>query len=250
MSKAEQRFYLMGRRAAEDEYDTDDYDLAELATKVLDGADLRATLAEAVAAEIAFDNFDGSVKEWEEDYEDELEEHGIEDKRAAREQWRRGFLDEAAYQLEDEVLDEIEDLLEEEEDEDDKPRRSPRKNPDYDYSYVAKDGTRDARNWWDESFMHAYVKAAKAKVDASGWAKQADLRAQIDQAAAEQAERAMTAIIADGARDSWLEQEGKDIRDEGGNPEVAYDQHYMPRFRRELERKIAEQLEDSSRWSD
>lgn len=234
------RFYLFGRDDAEEDFDADDYDVDELARKILGkgpanvGEDLRKVLLAVIHQAISADEFDGSVKEWRAEYEDELAELDTHNKDAARALWKRGYIDGTVVELEDEVVDHMADLVNDDED-------TGSSAPTGSYAAYGKQGTKDAPNAWDDDVMEEYVLAGAAAVTASGWSTAKEKAAAIRRAAVAQAEKYMGE---DEDESAWMDANADDAKDDGLNPEVAYNAHWRPAFVAATAKMLEEAIEE------
>ena len=112
------RYYLLGREAAEEDFDPDDdLDVVDLAKKALAGTDLRDLTRTAVTDLLAIDPHDGSESEWTEEHADDIEEDGLLDRIGeVYKEWRRGWTEQAMLELEIAVVEamyeELDELIE------------------------------------------------------------------------------------------------------------------------------------------
>jgi len=97
-------FYLRGREDATADFDTSDVDLGRLAREVQSGKDMREACADVVRRELATDETDGTKSEWLDGEAAECKRRGLSCEKAW-EAWCRGYVDEAAGQIESAVVD-------------------------------------------------------------------------------------------------------------------------------------------------
>ncbi len=106
-------FYLRGREDATADFDTSDVDLGRLAREVQSGKDMREACADVVRRELATDETDGTKSEWIDGEAAECKRRGLSCEKAW-ETWCRGYVDEAATQIEAAVVDVLWEDAEEE----------------------------------------------------------------------------------------------------------------------------------------
>jgi hypothetical protein len=106
------RWYLQGRDDADEDLDLEQFDAETLARRVLSGTPIRDLTVTAMTDLLAIDPHDGSEREWVEEHAEDLEEDEV-DPAAAYKEWRRGWIDEGAHQLEAEIVEAMQELLDE-----------------------------------------------------------------------------------------------------------------------------------------
>lgn len=232
------RYYLWGREAAEDRFEGKDFDVKQMAQQVLDGADLRDTLKAAVDAQMAMDNYDGSLSEFIEEYDDALIRHlgvggrgavALENLRTAYRsqaselwaQWQRGFRDEATMALEDDVVDQMHEIVVDQEEND---PHSPAVGVGYG-AYV-RDGKKDAVSSWEDGPMGDYIGQLTMKIREVRHPTPEKIR----ELSLEVAELAQVDWENEGCKDQWMKANARDALDDDLDPEVAYRDFWRPAF--------------------
>lgn len=214
------RWYLQGRDDADEDLDLEQFDAETLARRVLSGTPIRDLTITAVTDLLAIDPHDGSRAEWVDDHIDDLEEDGCEPN-AAYDEWRRGWLDEGAHQLESEIVEAMQELLDELDDEEDDEEDDDGDEEDDDakenpsgvtYTDYDRTGVQDCNNAWggEEIDIPALARKVKGKSDAE---KTAAINAAINE---------MWKEYGDDIREDWVAQNARDVEDNGLDIDKAF----------------------------
>jgi hypothetical protein len=231
------RWYLQGRDDADEDLDLEQFDAETLARRVLSGTPIRDLTVTAMTDLLAIDPHDGSEAEWAEEHQDDLEEDEVNPKDAYKE-WRRGWIDEGAHQLEADIVEAMQELLdeldegeddEEEDDESDGGRATLR---DYE-----RTGVQDCDNVWDGEEIDRRALARKVKGKSSA-ERDAAIEAAIDD---------MWKEYGDDIREDWVKQNAADVKDNRLDVDKAFkawQSGYRVCQRRWLERWIKDDERD------
>lgn len=211
------RWYLQGRDDADEDLDLEQFDAETLARRVLKGTPIRDLTVTAMQDLLAIDPHDGSESEWIEEHAEDLEEDAVNPREAYKE-WRRGWIDEGAHQLETEIVEAMNELLDEEEDEDDEHEEEvPRPNgAAADYHDWYRTGIQDCGNVWNTEDWeeHAFQRFRARAVKLEG----KELAEAIATFVKEQWE-----ADREDSQANWNEQNAEEVEAEGLDPRKAYD---------------------------
>jgi hypothetical protein len=202
------RWYLQGRDDADEDLDLDQFDAETLGRRVLAGTPIRDLTMTALSDLLAIDPHDGSESEWIDDHEDDLQEDAV-DPKAAYKEWRRGWLDEGAHQLEQEIVEAMHELLDELDEEEDEDDDSPTlKNHARELALYERTGQQDCGNAFgsDDIDIRAIRDLAKQVKGKSPTERTAAIVAVIDAIWTEE-EREILA--------EWRKQNAADVKDAG-----------------------------------
>lgn len=209
------RWYLQGRDDADEDLDLEQFDAETLARRVLSGTPIRDLTVTALTDLLAIDPHDGSEREWIEEHHDDLEDDEV-DPRAAYAEWRRGWIDEGAHQLETDIVEAMQELLDEldeEEDEDDDEER-PAGAATYNDWY--KTGVQDCGNVWntDDWDERAFRKFRRAALKLSGQELVDAVAAFVKEQWEENREE---------SQEHWDDQNAEEVTEDGLDPAKAYE---------------------------